>query len=62
MCHLLGYFMIQITITTSKEAISLSLSLSLSLSATNEYKSMCAHCRYIQIGINPAREEEGSAA
>jgi hypothetical protein len=25
MCHLLGYFMIQITITTSKDAISLSL-------------------------------------
>jgi hypothetical protein len=38
------------------------LSLSLSLAATNEYKSVCAHCRYIQIGINPAREEEGSAA
>jgi hypothetical protein len=58
MCHLLGYFMIQITITISKDA----LSLSLSLSATNEYKSMCAHYRYIQSGINPAREEEGSAA
>jgi hypothetical protein len=57
MCHLLGYFMIQITITTSKDAIFRSLSLS--LAATNEY-NQCAHTvdTYKLVSIPPEKKKE----